>query len=57
MMAIRIRTINNKTVALCAAKAAPEKGDIYINDSTHHALSRKFEADFKRMGFWRKDGE
>lgn len=57
-MAIRIRTINNKTIALCAAKSTPKDGDKYLDDASHHALTRKFEADFKRMGFWmRGEGE
>lgn len=50
-MAIRIRKINGKTVALCAAKSTAKKGDIYLDDGMHHALSIKFEHDFRSMGF------
>lgn len=50
-MAIRIRKAGEKIVALCAAKSRPKKGDIYLDDASHHALSRKFEADFRKMGF------
>ena len=50
-MAIRIREINNFVVALCAAKTEPEDGDLYLDDSVHHALSTKFSIDFLKMGF------
>ena len=50
-MAIRLRVIKGKTVALCAAKFPDNKGDIYLDDAAHHALTLKFEADFKSMGF------
>ena len=49
-MAIRIRNINGKIIALCAAKTKPKEGDIYLDDSIHHALTRKFEANFKKEG-------
>ena len=50
-MAIRIREVNGKTVALCAAKTQPQKGDLYLDDNVHYALSTKFGLDFKEMGF------
>lgn len=50
-MAIRIRELNGKCVALCAAESDPESGDIYLDDRIHHALTNKFEADFIKMGF------
>lgn len=63
-MAIRVRKINNKRaiggfsyVALCAAETAPEEGDIYLDDGVHCALSRKFEADFVKMGLIPKKGK
>ena len=49
-MAIRIRTINGLTIALCATESEPEEGDIYLDDKTHHALTHKFEYDFRSMG-------
>jgi len=49
-MAIRIRKINEKLVALCAAKTEFCKGDLYLDDNVHHALTKKFEKDFKKMG-------
>ena len=50
-MAIRIRKISKKTVALCAAKHKYQKGDLYLNDTIHHALNEKFYNDFVKMGF------
>lgn len=50
-MAIRIRKVNSKYVALCAAKSEAEEGDIYLNDGMHTALSDKFTKDFESMGF------
>ena len=38
-MAIRIRVVNNETVAICAARSVKKKGDIYLNDNKHHYLS------------------
>ena len=54
-MAIRIRKIKDETVALCAAKSKPEEGDIYLDDGMHHALTVKFEKDFRSMGFWKEE--
>jgi len=51
-MAIRIRFNEaGHYVALCAAESKPEKGDIYLNDGMHTALSEKFTKDFRSMGF------
>ncbi len=50
-MAIRIRMKDGKYTALCAAEHKAESGDIYLNDGIHEALSDKFEADFRSMGF------
>lgn len=50
-MAIRIRRINGKTVALCAAESSEKPGDIYLDDNIHHALTVKFTKDFESMGF------
>lgn len=50
-MAIRIRKINKHTVALCAAKTEHKDGDIYLDDTIHHALSTKFGIDFYSEGF------
>lgn len=50
-MAIRIRKINGDTFALCAAKSYPKHDDIYLDDDAHHALTVKFENDFRSMGF------
>lgn len=57
-MAIRIRLVKDKRFkngqyykALCAAKSKPKKGDIYLDDNIHQALSDKFFKDFKEMKY------
>ncbi len=49
-MAIKLRHINGKLVALCAAKQEGRDCEIYLDDNVHHALYRKFQADFIREG-------
>jgi len=49
-MAIKIRSINGKLVALCAAKQEGKDCFLYLDDNIHHALSRKFMADFIKEG-------
>lgn len=46
-MAIRIRTVNGVTVALCAAETDPEPGDVYLDDAAHYALAAKFCLDWQ----------
>jgi len=41
-MAIRIRTVGDTVVALCAAETDKKEGDIYLDDNIHHALMDKF---------------
>ena len=53
-MAIRIRVINNITIALCAAKTEHKDGDIYLDDNIHHALSTKFGLDWYSEGLIEK---
>ena len=53
-MAIRIRRVNGHTIALCAAETKPKEGDLYLDDSIHHALSTKFGLDWKEEGFVEK---
>lgn len=50
-MAIRIRKFKGHTIAVCAAKTKARKGDIYLDDNAHHALTNKFAWDWYRMGF------
>ena len=50
-MAIRIRKVKGRLLALCAAATKPEPEDIYLDDACHHALSTKFALDFASMGF------
>ena len=49
-MSIRIRVVNGVTVALCAARSMEKRGDIYLDDAAHHALSQKFAEDFASEG-------
>jgi len=49
-MAIRIRKIDGHIVALCAAETKAQKGDIYLDDNVHHALSTKFAIDWDGEG-------
>lgn len=55
-MSIRIRVVNGKTVALCAAKTESKMNDLYLDEVVHHALYRKFQADFIREGLIRQHG-
>lgn len=50
-MAIRLRKVDGTLIAVCAAKTKTKKGDIYLDDVAHHALTEKFCADFIKMGF------
>ena len=50
-MAIRIRKINGVTIALCAAETNEKPGDLYLDDTIHHALSTKFGLDWHKEGF------
>ncbi len=49
-MAIRIRKADGRIVALCAAKSKAKKGDLYLNDGIHEALSVKYDLDYRSMG-------
>ncbi len=40
-MAIRLRTVQGKLVALCAAETDPCVGDLYLDDEIHYALTLK----------------
>ena len=45
-MAIRIRRINGKWAALCAAETVAWLGDIYLDDAQDHAVRKKLFADW-----------
>ena len=49
-MAIRIRKVSGKTIALCAAETTSKPGDLYLDDTIHHALSTKFGLDWHSEG-------
>ena len=46
--------MDNITVALCAARTEAKKGDLYLDDSIHHALSTKFGLDWYSEGWVKK---
>ena len=48
-MAMRLRTVNEVRVALCAAKSRPVQGDIYIDDGFHYAISQKYWRDYDEI--------
>lgn len=48
-MSIRLRIIEGRMVALCAARSVPADGDIYLDDAVHYALSQKFMADLDEL--------
>jgi hypothetical protein len=49
-MAIRVRRVEGRLVALCAACTSPQEGDLYLDDEVHHALTTKFGLDFASEG-------
>lgn len=48
-MAIRLRLIDNRWIAICAARSIPKEGDVYLDDGQHHALGNKFSRDNNEM--------
>lgn len=49
-MAIRLRFVGGKLLALCAARTQPEPGDHFLDDGEHYALSQKFWRDYPQVG-------
>ena len=49
-MAIRVRKIKGKIVALCAAEHKAEEDDLYLDDVVDHALRMKFLKDYGEEG-------
>jgi hypothetical protein len=45
-VAIRLRIVSNRLIALCAAKSVPLPNDIYLDDAAHGALAEKFARDW-----------
>lgn len=45
-MSIRLRTVNNIRVALCAVETDAMPGDVYLDDADHYALAAKFSRDW-----------
>lgn len=46
-MAIRLRIVENRLIAICAARSIPKEGDMYLDDGQHYALMLKFARDFE----------
>lgn len=55
-MSIRLRTVNGRRIAICAARSVPKEGDVYLDDGAHHALANKFTEDFVSEGFISRAG-
>jgi hypothetical protein len=49
-MAIRLREVDGRLVALCAALTTPQEDDIYLDDNVHYALACKFARDHLKHG-------
>jgi len=45
-MAIRLRTVEGRRIALCAAETDAIPGDIYLDNNDHYALAAKFSRDW-----------
>lgn len=51
-MAIRVRVVEGRTIALCAVESDAKEGDLYLDDAVHYALGAKFSEDWKgRMSY------
>jgi hypothetical protein len=45
-MSIRLRTVGDVRVALCAVESDAMPGDVYLDDGDHYALAAKFRRDW-----------
>lgn len=45
-MSIRLRQVEGRWIALCAARSIPKEGDIYLDDAHHEALGAKFAREY-----------
>lgn len=50
-MSIRLRRVNGRLIAICAARSVEKPGDVYLDDEQHHALTGKFSEDFASEGY------
>ncbi len=46
-MAIRIRWVGGRRIAVCAAETEVKPGDVYLDDADHEALTSKFCRDHR----------
>lgn len=49
-MAIRLRVVEGKLIAVCAACTVEKDGDFYLDDPQHYALMQKFDRDLRDGG-------
>lgn len=49
-MAMRLREIEGRWVAVCAARTVAKAGDIYIDDNQDHAIRAKLLHDYRTEG-------
>ena len=48
-MSMRLRIVDGKHVALCAAKTREEDDEIYLDDAWHYAISQKYWRDYEAI--------
>ncbi len=46
-MAMRLRVVEDRLVALCAAETEPMPNDVYLDDGQHYAIAEKFWRDYQ----------
>ena len=50
-MSIRLRRVEGVgLIAICAARSVEKLGDVYLDDTAHMALARKFWQDYPQLG-------
>ena len=54
-VAIRLRRVDGKLLALCAARTKTELGDHYLDDEEHRALAEKFWRDYPELNIVDKE--
>lgn len=46
-MAMRLRRVEGRLIALCAAETDEKPGDVYLDDEQHYAIAQKAWDDLK----------
>ena len=55
-MAIRLRKVQDRWVALCTVESDQKEGDIYLDDSQDYVLRIKFKMDYTLEGIKELEG-